>query len=143
MKKMILIGLLALLPILFMACSGAAGGVVAEESISIPLSEISTTARFYDLEVAGTKVKYFAVMGDDGEPRTAFDACDVCGGSAGYRQEGQDMVCNKCGRHFAISEIGTKNKGGGCWPSYLSHEIVGDNIVIKKSEIAAGSWRFG
>jgi uncharacterized membrane protein len=110
--------------------------------VEIPLSEISETAKFYSLDVDGVTVNYFAVRGSEGEVRTAFDACDICGGYKGYRQVGSDMFCNNCGRHFNIDDIGTKNLGGGCWPSYLSHETVGNNIVIGEAEIAAGRWRF-
>jgi uncharacterized membrane protein len=112
------------------------------DTVKIPLSTISTQASFYSLNVGGKNVNYFVVSGTDGKPRTAFDACDVCGGKKGYRQSGNDMICNNCGRYFNIDSIGTKNRGGGCWPSYLSHEIDGDYIVINKQEIAAGAWRF-
>lgn len=111
-------------------------------SVEIPLSEITKTAEFRSLDVNGVDVDFFAVRGSDGNVRTAFDACDICGGSKGYRQEGNDMVCNNCGLHFEIDDIGTKNRGGGCWPSYLSHETDGDRIIISEAEIAAGKWRF-
>jgi len=69
-------------------------------------------------------VKYFVVEAEDGSVKTAFDACDVCYRSRkGYRQEGDDMICNNCGNHYPISGLGTKNlRGGGCWPGYLPNE---------------------
>jgi uncharacterized membrane protein len=144
-------GLAATFVVLFLlgsAGSNPTGASVAATdkeygTVEIPLSGISETANFYTLSVDGVKVKYFAVRGSDGVVRTAFDACDVCGGYKGYQQIGDDMRCINCGRFFNIDDLGTKNSaGGGCWPSYLSHEIVGDNVVIDETEIAASRWRF-
>lgn len=121
------------------------GGTVLEQKtaiskgfIEIPLSEITSKARFFNYDSKGVKINYFVVKGSDGEIRTAFDACDVCGGRKGYRQQGNDMVCNNCGRHFNIDQIGTKNLGGGCWPSYLKHETKDGKIIIQKQDIEKG-----
>ena len=86
-------------------------------SISIPLSEISETAKFYEYN----GVKYFVVKASDGTIKTGFDACDVCYGSnKGYRQEGEYMVCNNCGNKYPIIGLATENKNpGGCWPGYF------------------------
>ena len=97
----------------------------------------------YSFDTNGVTVKYLVVKGLDGKIRTAFDACDVCGGDKGYRQEGNDVVCNNCGRHFDIGDLGTSNTaGGGCWPSFLTHTVEGDYILISKAELAAGVFRF-
>tara|TARA_Y100000310_G_scaffold312690_1_gene360249 strand:- start:522 stop:803 length:282 start_codon:yes stop_codon:yes gene_type:complete len=87
----------------------------------------------------GIKVKFFAVKGSDGNVRTAFDAC---GGYKGYKQQGNDIVCNNCGRVFSINGLGTKNKGHGCWPSYLSHKFKNGQIIINTAELNAGAYRF-
>lgn len=108
----------------------------------IQLSELSSELKKYTYNANGVEVKFFALKDADGEIRTAFDACDICGGYKGYRQEGNDAVCNNCGRHFSLQDIGTKNKGGGCWPSYLEHTIEGDKVLVSKEEIAAGAFRF-
>jgi len=134
--------------IIISGCIGGdtTGNVVSGQSESgvmeIPVSEISSQAKFYSYESGGKKINFFVVKGSDGEVRTAFDACDICGGKKGYRQQRNDMTCVNCGRHFNIDDIGSKNQGGGCWPSYLSHRIEDGNIIIEKSELAAGGWRF-
>jgi len=110
--------------------------------VEIPNSEITSQMKKYSFEVSGIKINYFTVRGSDGEIRTAFDACDVCGGYKGYRQEGKDVICNNCGRYFSIDDIGTKNLGGGCWPSYLPHEKKDEFILIKNSDLEAGAFRF-
>ncbi len=108
----------------------------------IPISEISKKTKFYSIDSGLREVRFFVVMGKDGHPHVAFDACDVCGGRKGYRQEGNDMVCNNCGRHFRIEDIGSANLGGGCWPSYLQYEFDGENIVIDNADIAKGAVMF-
>jgi len=141
MKKqyLYLVGILLLITVGFFIFRGnfsSTGNVIQEEeTISIPLSEISEKVSFYKYG----SINYFAVRASDGSVKIAFDACDVCGGSKGYRQEGGDMVCNNCGRHFDIDSLGEKNiYGGGCWPSHLPAEIKGDNVLIKISDIEKG-----
>jgi len=113
------------------------------DSISIPLSEIDGTVRFYTREVDGATVRFFAVRGSDGEVRTAFDACEVCyRAGKGYSQSGSDVVCNNCGLRFRIDELGTRNRGTGCWPAYLPHQVEGESIVISRSDLAAGAYLF-
>ena len=152
MKNKIIFGML-LLNIIISGCGsdGTTGTVsygttdtssTEGDFVKILLSDISDTAKFYSQEYNGKQVNYFVVKGTDGEIRTAFDACDICGGSKGYRQSGTDMICNNCGKVFRIDDIGTKNLGGGCWPSYLSHEIEGDYLLISVSEIEQGLFRF-
>ena len=122
----------------------ARGGALEsdDEYVRIPVSEISSNIKKYSYDADGVKVNYFVVKGSDGKIRTAFDGCDSCGGYKGYSQRGSDVVCNNCGNVFKIDSIGTKNTPGGCWPSYLSHKIEEGNVLIEKSEIADGAFRF-
>jgi len=101
--------------------------------MTIPLSEVSENAKWYEYNGR----KFFTVKDSNGTIKTAFDACDVCYRQRkGYRQEGDDMVCNNCGLRFAINGLGTENKNpGGCWPGYLPNIIEGDNVVIKISDL--------
>ena len=121
---------------------GSGSGTAVENVFRIPVSGITTQAKVYSEKFGLKEVKFFAVKGSDGKVHVAFDACDVCGGRYGYRQEGDDMVCNKCGKHFKINEIGTQNTPGGCSPSYLSYEIKGNDVVISGAELGKGAFRF-
>ncbi len=115
----------------------------SKDYVYIPIKDLSTKAMFYSLDYQRKRINYIAVKGADGKIRTAFDACDVCGGSKGYKQKGNDLVCNKCERSFLIDSLGTKNlTGGGCWPSYLEHQIQGEYIKIKKTDIEAHAYQF-
>ncbi len=124
--------------------TAAATAVTADSSgvITIPLSRLSATARIYDFSATGTTVRFIALMGADGQPRVAFDACEVCGGSLGYEQRGTDIRCRACGRVFRIDDIGTKNRAYGCWPSYLPYRVVGATIVITAVDLERGKALF-
>ena len=141
----------ALLSLLLVGCGNSSdtntdtgNAVVTQDDkfMNIPLSTVTDKVKKYSFNADGVNVKYFLVKGKDGEVRTAFDACDVCGGSKGYVQVGTDIKCNKCGRSFKIDGLGTQNKGSGCWPSYLSHQIENGNLIISKGDLAKGSHWF-
>jgi len=104
--------------------------------ITIPISEIDTSVNFYSYDSEGVDISYFIVKGTDGKYHAAFDACDVCyDAKKGYSQDGDVMRCINCGLTFPINDLGEKNTGGGCWPSYLPIKIEGNNIIIEKSDL--------
>ncbi|MDD4251279.1 MAG: DUF2318 domain-containing protein [Candidatus ainarchaeum sp.] len=115
-----------------------------EDFVKISLNEINNEARFYEYEYHGTKILFFVVKASDGSIKTAFDACDVCFSEhKGYRQEGNDMVCNNCGNKYSIDGLGKQTKGGGgCWPGYLPNKVIGNEIVISKKDLENGENRF-
>jgi uncharacterized membrane protein len=110
--------------------------------ITIPISDLSATARHYEFSNGTTTIRFFAVLGSDKTPRVAFDACEVCGGRLGYEQHGTDIQCRTCGRVFRIDDIGSKNRSFGCWPSYLAHRTKGANIVIDSMDVKNGKALF-
>jgi len=153
MKKSLLIGIsVTVLIAIFIFSKGfglfnqpiITGDVIGSGSEYIPLSEISENAKFYEYESNGAITRFFTVKANDGSIKTGFDACDVCyRNKKGYSQEGNYMVCNNCGNRYPIIGLGTENKNpGGCWPGYLPSKIDGQNLVIKKSDIEKGRWRF-
>lgn len=104
--------------------------------MEIPVSEVSTSAKWYTYDSNGVKVRFFLVKGGDGKIHLAADACDVCySNKRGYRQTGAVMTCNNCGQTFAINSIGTENRSGGCWPSYVPMRIEGEYVVTKTSDL--------
>ena len=115
----------------------AASGTGASD-IRIPISEVSSKAKFFDYNTADKRsVRFFVMKSSDGVYRAALDACDTCfHAKKGYHQEGDDMICNNCGLKFHSALI--NEVAGGCNPVGLARTIEGDQIVIKASELERG-----
>lgn len=124
------------------AIKGGGAAKTAGEGVSIPLSELSGKARFYEYKTAsGKTVRFFAMKSSDGVYRAALDACDVCfHAKKGYRQEGDDMVCNNCGNHFHSAQVNEAK--GGCNPVGLGRKVSGDTLDIGAKELEAGASYF-
>jgi len=150
MKYLIIeISVVALIAVIFFASGfglfgSISGSATASSEMKIPLSEISEKVKWYEYDSNGVKIRFFAVKANNGSIKTGFDACDVCYKfKKGYRQDGDYLVCNNCGRRFAISGLGTENKNpGGCWPGYLPSSVDEQNLIIKKSDLEGGRWKF-
>lgn len=98
-------------------------------------------AHFYSHQVDGKTIEFFVLKSSDGVVRAAFNACDVCFlAKKGYRQDGDEMVCNNCGQRFPSHLINEVR--GGCNPSPLERSIEGDQLVIRVEDIAAGAGYF-
>lgn len=111
--------------------------------VRIPLSEFSSgEAKFYDTALAnGTSVRFFAIKTSDGVYRAALDACPVCfDAHKGYYQDGNDMVCRKCGRHFSVNSVGYGTSG--CHPVSLHGTVDGTDLLIRTSDLENGSQYF-
>jgi uncharacterized membrane protein len=122
--------------------SQPAGGTAASD-IRISISDLSDgKAKFFDYKAAnGTAIRYFVVKSSDGVYHAALDACDVCfHAKQGYHQEGADMVCNNCGKHFPVIQVNEVN--GGCNPIGLTRAVEGDHLIVKASELEQGSRYF-
>jgi uncharacterized membrane protein len=120
----------------------AAGVVETADAVKIPLTALdSGKALFLSLESEGRTLYYFALKSGNGAYRAALDACDVCfRTNRGYRQEGDQMVCNNCGQKFACDKIGEVK--GGCNPHPLAHKENAGVMVIRKGDIVAGKEYF-
>jgi len=111
--------------------------VVAQDgAVRLALSTFDDyKAHFYTYVVNGRSVEFFVVKSQDGVVRAAFNACDVCfQAKLGYRQEGDVMVCNNCGRRFPTDQVNEVQ--GGCNPSPLTRTISGDNVIILGTDLA-------
>jgi len=106
--------------------------------VRLPVASLGDgLAHFFTLMVGGRPVEFFVVKDESGTVRAALNACEVCfPAKLGYHQEGNEVVCNNCGRRFPISQVGVVH--GGCNPAPLSPVVDGDSIVIQESELADG-----
>ena len=104
--------------------------------INIPIADVNDgKAKFFDYTASdGRTVRFFVIKSSDGVYRAALDACDVCfAGKKGYHQEGDAMICNKCGRQFPSALVNEVT--GGCNPIGLPRTVAGDKLLIKTSEL--------
>jgi uncharacterized membrane protein len=150
-KMMIMVAIVAIVAVAWMLSGKGGGGyepsegltVNEQDEVELSSSDVTKTAQYYSIKDRGVKIRFFALRGSDGEVRVATDACDVCyDAKKGYRQEGNDMVCNNCGNRYASDGIGTKNLKGGCWPSYIPISEAGGKVLIKADDIKAKRFMF-
>lgn len=111
--------------------------------VRISLAEVSDgRARFYEYRASNSKtIRFFVIKSSDGVYRAAADACDVCYRSRmGYHQEGDDMVCNKCGRHFPSKDVNVIT--GSCNPDGIPRTVEGSNLLIAAADLDARAVMF-
>lgn len=120
----------------------------AAQTVSHPVSELSTTARHYSyayiLSATQKKdIEYILVKASNGDVKSVFNACDVCyNAHKGYSQTGMELRCNNCGNRFAIDGLGGQSTGGTCNPGYLPHAIQGGDVVINVADLIVGAYFF-
>lgn len=117
----------------------AAGAV----DLRIPLSDVSNgQAKFFEASLPNnTTARFFVIKTSDGVYRAALDACEVCyDAGKGYYQDGDQMVCRKCGRHFSVNTV--NNGTTGCHPIGLTRTVDGSDLLIKASELESGTQYF-
>jgi uncharacterized membrane protein len=112
-------------------------------AVKIPLAELDGgKAKYFDYKTSDSKkIRFFAMKSSDGVYRAALDACNECWeAKKGYTQEGDDMVCRKCGRHFQSAKINEVT--GGCNPVSLPRTVADGHLVIAASDLEAGKSYF-
>jgi len=114
--------------------------VGADGQVRIPLSTFQgLELRRFQATVAGNPVRFIAIPVEEKGPiATAFDACLICG-PRGYYQEGPTVTCLHCGSAIYTPSIG---QPGGCNPVPLKSRVVGSDLVLAASDLAAGSGLF-
>lgn len=99
-------------------------------------------AHYYEYAGSGpNKIKYFLVQAQDGALHAALDACESCWPAGkGYKQDGDEMVCQNCRMRFRIENVG--NVKGGCNPVPLPFVVDKDKVTIKTSDLDQGQQYF-
>lgn len=75
-------------------------------------------------------VRILAIQKTDGSIAAAYDACALCG-AAGYVQEGEELICKRCGAPINRDTVG---EAGGCNPIPLKYTSNNNEIVIKAKD---------
>ena len=115
------------------------------ESLVIPISDISETAKFYSVTIYGTKMEVIAVTAPDRTIRTAFNTCQICNGSplAYFVQQGNTLECQTCGNRFPMNRVGIG--AGGCNPVPIFDEdrtTTAESIMVSYETLQANAHRF-
>jgi uncharacterized membrane protein len=133
--SLLLVGLEVLLPV---PTVGAPPNTAPALEFTYPAKTFEDgKARFYEYKAGNVTIKYFVLKSSDGVIRAAFDACDVCWPEGkGYSQKDDFMVCRNCGKRFPSVRV--NDVTGGCNPSALKREVVGEKLVIKVNDILEG-----
>ncbi|MCL7413400.1 MAG: Fe-S-containing protein [ANME-2 cluster archaeon] len=76
-------------------------------------------------------IRIMAVRKSDGSTAVAYDACALCG-AAGYVQEGDELICKRCGAPINPDTVGA---GGGCNPIPIEHTLEDSEIVIDLNDL--------
>jgi uncharacterized membrane protein len=115
---------------------------VRDGAVRLPVSTFDDReAHHYTYHADGADIQFFVLKSSDGVIRAAFSACDVCFlEKQGYRQEGDEMICNNCGQRFPSELINEVR--GGCNPSPIDRTIEGGEVVILIDDILAGAGYF-
>jgi high-affinity iron transporter len=114
--------------------TAVARSVLAENgAVRIPLSEISdANLHIYSVDSSGTSMRFLVIRKPNGNWGTALDACLICG-TAGYRQDGSNVVCRNCASAIYIPTIG---EAGGCNPVGVPSHLDNGALVIDVAPLA-------
>jgi high-affinity iron transporter len=100
--------------------------------VRIPLSELTDSSlHFYTADVDGSVIRFLVIHKLNGDYAVALDACQICG-TAGYRQEGQSVICRNCGAAIYIPSIG---QSGGCNPISVKSRVEGGEVIVDLSAL--------
>ncbi|MBZ5699983.1 MAG: DUF2318 domain-containing protein, partial [Acidobacteriia bacterium] len=106
--------------------------------VRIPLAEVSdSNLHIYNVDANGTSVRFLVIRKPNGSWGTALDACLICG-TAGYRQDGSNVVCRNCGSAIYIPTIG---EAGGCNPVGVPSRTGNGALIIDVSALAEARGR--
>lgn len=99
--------------------------------------------RFFNTNLLNKTIYFFIAKDSDGIYRAAANECQVCFAvKTGFRQEGDEMVCNNCGNRYPINRLATER--GGCNPAPINPNLeVKDGVVeISQDKLETISYLF-
>lgn len=120
------------------APSPAIALVAQDGKVRIPLSELNDSSlHFYTADVNGSVIRFMVIHKQNGDYATALDACQICG-RAGYRQDGQNVICRNCAAAIYIPSIG---ESGGCNPIAVKSQVSQGEVIVDLSALADSASR--
>jgi high-affinity iron transporter len=110
--------------------------VAQNGQVMIPLSDLTDSSlHFYTTDVNNTVIRFLIIHQTNGDYAVALDACQICG-TAGYRQDGQNVICRNCGAVIYIPSIGDK---GGCNPIPVKSRVEGGVVTVDLSALTSAA----
>lgn len=109
------------------APSPARALVAQNNEVRISLGELQdASVHFYTADVNDFVIRFLVIHQTNGNYATALDACQICG-TAGYRQEGQNVVCRNCGATIYLPSVG---ESGGCNPIPVKSRVEAGEVIV-------------
>ncbi len=87
---------------------------------------------------AQAAVRFLVVKRTDQDVAVALDVCAICP-PAGYRQEGDQILCENCNAPINLDTIGL---AGGCNPVPLPFTLAGGVLRVARADLDAAQARF-
>jgi len=107
--------------------------VAQNNQVRIPLSDLTDSSlHYYTADVDAAEIRFLVIHKTNGDYATALDACQICG-TAGYRQEGQNIICRNCGAAIYVPSIGD---AGGCNPIAVKSQVEGGEVIVDLSALS-------
>jgi len=103
--------------------------------VRIPVNDVSDGRMHLFTVNAGSQSLRFMVIKKPNGYGTALDACRICG-AAGYRQDGQNVICRHCASAIYIPTIG---EAGGCNPIGVPSHVEGGELVLDVSSLLSAT----
>ncbi len=99
--------------------------------VRIPIADVSDSSlHLFTIKLADNTLRFLVIRKPNGWG-TALDACRICG-PAGYRQDGQNVICRHCGSAIYVPSIGDQ---GGCNPVGVASRVEGGDLVLDVSAL--------
>jgi high-affinity iron transporter len=110
--------------------------IAQSNQVRIPLGDLQdASVHFYTAEVNNSVIRFMVIHQSSGDYATALDACQICG-TAGYRQEGQNVVCRNCGATIYLPSVG---ESGGCNPIPVKSRVEAGEVIVDLSALASAT----
>ena len=104
----------------------------AGDEIRVPLAEVQDgNLHIFTVHSPSQDFRFLIIKKPNGWG-VALDACRICG-AAGYRQDGQNVVCRHCGSAIYVPTIG---QAGGCNPVGVPAQVEGSDLVLNVSALS-------
>jgi high-affinity iron transporter len=114
------------------APSPARALVAQDDQVRIPLGDLQDgSVHFYTADLNDSVIRFLVIHQTNGNYATALDACQICG-TAGYKEEGQDVVCRNCGATIYLPSVG---ETGGCNPIPVKSRVEAGEVIVDLSAL--------